>query len=852
MYEPIPTASFSPAADGSPVTAQVRRQPSSSFAVWPSRTKALALFFVLLLAFVAYANAGGRGDGRTMPRAAASVIPFKRPQTTSIAEDTNPTTTTTADLAKPPTVSGGSALQSIASAGASAESSAGAGAQAPQRPMAPPAAPKIPPPLAAKRVMPEASMAKPAATTTIATTPSTTTTPQPTSQPTAPTPLSPFEDPANAHMVSLVGQWPPPLAADGGGYEYGEWVRSAHGGRPRPVLVDGDHAMDAPALAEWVPQTEPLRRIEDNATLFTMAQRKKNEAGTECVIRNAKRRNDFSEAQQRPSAADRHAFRYFTHFYGVLATPRFVHSRLFPLLNTSLLRAARVDIFIRKTALSAKYAEYITSYVRKHYPRPWAVRVVELYGPLNDAVAKPTNVRNAWMNIEILRFWRAEMAAEFGDAAYLRGEDEAVEAEGGEALFERFNKAAPKVFANASELAQERRRATADIGAATEAAAFDPSPSVIAERAAATVETIRTGAGSDGGGLVASEPAPAAFGPGGHMHLTPYYAFIDDDGYVFMDAIQSVLFEASGREALRRAAEIMKLRVADEIESRKQQQNNNTGDTSVSGGDDNASTTLPPARRKHVFVDPSLYPQPPAANADPAAFAAYYAIAAAALGVPTIAHSNHKQQIGFVMPTHGARGMAHGGAGIHFSRLTLAALSSPKMAYCKKRYEYTAAGDIISTFCFVDVKSRLRHAPHIWHARLSYMLRDRGPRSEVVNTPAAFVAAVHRYDTSETRYRLHAMERLRMARGELVTFDDLFYNMHCDGDLLLQQRVERCFPNDTALRAADEALFGGSILSNVPPKADRCEPAEEFEVLLSRGLAAANITAPWAYRVDDG
>ena len=106
--------------------------------------------------------------------------------------------------------------------------------------------------------------------------------------------------------------------------------------------------------------------------------------------------------------------------YGVLTAPMMVYSRLLPLLNTSLLHVDAVDVFIRRTPFSYAVAALITAEVRRWHPKPSAVRVVELDGPTNAQLAdRRQRQENAWMNMEVARFWAGEAAAK------LRGDSDA-------------------------------------------------------------------------------------------------------------------------------------------------------------------------------------------------------------------------------------------------------------------------------------------------------------------------------------------------------------------------------------------------------------------------------------------
>ena len=111
--------------------------------------------------------------------------------------------------------------------------------------------------------------------------------------------------------------------------------------------------------------------------------------------------------------------------YGVLTAPMMVYSRLLPLLNTSLLHVDAVDVFIRRTPFSYAVAALITAEVRRWHPKPSAVRVVELDGPTNAQLAdRRQRQENAWMNMEVARFWAEEAAAK------LRGDSRAQQQSG--------------------------------------------------------------------------------------------------------------------------------------------------------------------------------------------------------------------------------------------------------------------------------------------------------------------------------------------------------------------------------------------------------------------------------------
>ena len=97
--------------------------------------------------------------------------------------------------------------------------------------------------------------------------------------------------------------------------------------------------------------------------------------------------------------------------FGVLTIARFIETRLLPMLNTTLLDAPFVDVFLLKTPVSHAAAAYVRARVREFHPNWRGIRVIELYGPLPSHRARSTSYNNAWQNLEILRFWRLEAEA---------------------------------------------------------------------------------------------------------------------------------------------------------------------------------------------------------------------------------------------------------------------------------------------------------------------------------------------------------------------------------------------------------------------------------------------------------
>lgn len=97
--------------------------------------------------------------------------------------------------------------------------------------------------------------------------------------------------------------------------------------------------------------------------------------------------------------------------YGILAVPLLVYSRVLPLLNTSMRHADGVDVFLRKTNISYAVADIVRAEVARFHPNPHTVRIIELDGPDNNLILKPQSIRNAWMDLEVIRYWGSEHTA---------------------------------------------------------------------------------------------------------------------------------------------------------------------------------------------------------------------------------------------------------------------------------------------------------------------------------------------------------------------------------------------------------------------------------------------------------
>lgn len=95
--------------------------------------------------------------------------------------------------------------------------------------------------------------------------------------------------------------------------------------------------------------------------------------------------------------------------FAILTCPMMVYSRLLPLLNTSMLHADGVDVFIRRTGHSYAVVNLIMDAVKQIHPHPDRIRVLELDGPNNEDLYKVHAKSNSWADLEIMRYWGQEL-----------------------------------------------------------------------------------------------------------------------------------------------------------------------------------------------------------------------------------------------------------------------------------------------------------------------------------------------------------------------------------------------------------------------------------------------------------
>ena len=256
------------------------------------------------------------------------------------------------------------------------------------------------------------------------------------------------DDPRVAHMAAMLGipSWPPSELA---------WDPAAHDGREAPLYLQEDMLILPPAV---LPSASPHR---DGTTVansiwgrpLTLANRtavlakfrSRSGGATAVASEDAQARGTSADAAHAAKNAARldyaescaigqsygrlfqgtsrhrsandaaEAARLRIH-YGVLSTPKFFINRLLPLLATSLANATTVDIFIRKSLVSHHYVRYLLGKVKETHAHAAGIRVVELYGPRpHPSENGVVYFQNAWMNLEMLRFWKAEALADAGE-----------------------------------------------------------------------------------------------------------------------------------------------------------------------------------------------------------------------------------------------------------------------------------------------------------------------------------------------------------------------------------------------------------------------------------------------------
>ena len=360
-----------------------------------------------------------------------------------------------------------------------------------------------------------------------------------------PKPEGPRGNASYAYVGDLLGlPWPLPEL---------QWVPAEHG-RPPPLYQPEDHAMDAPGASDGVVYTAaegfaPVAAVDSEAVLQEFLTEKER-AGYFSATAAADRTNNTTALPLRPttrhaaeaairecrsrashwkanlwgpqsgsirSSADVAAAAAVRQRYGIITTPKFMHARILPLLATSLANATTVDIFIRKSLVSHHYVRYLLGKIKETHQHSAGIRVVELYGPPNSVLAKRSgnHFQNAWINLEVLRFWRAEHEAE---------EDGRAEV------------AAGKVAESdlPAWLRAERTKRSRAFGIA----------STIANLANYDGGNMR---GQSSGGVAVNAIAVTNDGPMS-LHSVDWYSVMDDDGYAFLESIRTVLatFQRAG------------------------------------------------------------------------------------------------------------------------------------------------------------------------------------------------------------------------------------------------------------------------------------------------------------------
>ena len=343
-------------------------------------------------------------------------------------------------------------------------------------------------------------------------------------------------DPKFAYVGALLGlPWPLPEL---------RWEPAEHGGRPAPHYHMEDYTMDEPTHEglnppDYTPENgfTPTAILVDSAAEVSAFADKKEAEGyfqntsegggagrgglptkshlighvTRC---RASGQKDKGESWSR-SDEEVEGARNLKQRYGILTTPKFMHQRLLSMLRTTLANVTTVDLFFRKSLVSHHYVRYLLGKVRETHAHAAGIRVVELYGP--DAEALKTNGynhRNAWTNMEVIRFWRAEHEAEeAGKAALADG---------------KVTEADLPAWLHA-----ERTKRSRAVGIASTIADLDKDGKM-GEK------------GSGGGGSPPRSDTPVGK-QWPYLHALDWYSIMDDDGYAFLQSMRTTLF-AFGRE----------------------------------------------------------------------------------------------------------------------------------------------------------------------------------------------------------------------------------------------------------------------------------------------------------------
>ena len=427
--------------------------------------------------------------------------------------------------------------------------------------------------------------------------------------------------------------------------------------------------------------------------------------------------------------------------FGVLATPKFVETRLFPMLNTSLLDAENIDIFIRKTPVSHAVAKYIKEGIATFHPFAKSIRVVELYGPQNDKFSRsPT--RNGWMNLNILRFWHSEAMQEAAGTVHLEGEGEAEEGE-----------------------KEEGRRGGLDSNSDTNGQKDIGKDGVEEEEDKKKKK---------------SEEAERRR----LRRLRPqWYSMIDDDGYVFVESAKAFLLDVE-RGDTKHSGQHKKAWFFSMLEARANARRNEViafREASAVAADSTSDSVK--GKGAALLYPPHLTPEHRAATEGTEHTYGHHT-------GPILAGVSFFYQVG-----NATGRFVNGGPGLYFNRAALE-VTGPSIDQCEGKFTIDGAGDMALSRCMTEAGVVIHGRRSICNEPFEVCLGWRH------HEQSSFPVGAHRIVANGPKglHKARAIYEARRERGELVHWNDILRHFPKEAERPIEIPKDFRFPTHPSRR----------------------------------------------------